>query len=64
MSSHDATPDRVREAYKPLTFQRLLKAKRAYDPQNMFRINHNLLWETLWSRLAFCYRTTTRPDFL
>jgi FAD/FMN-containing dehydrogenase len=38
----DATPDRVRAAYAPEDYRRLVKIKRAYDPENIFRINHNI----------------------
>jgi FAD/FMN-containing dehydrogenase len=33
---------RVRDAYPPATFARLLEIKRMYDPQNMFRFNQNI----------------------
>jgi FAD/FMN-containing dehydrogenase len=34
--------DRVRDAYPPATFARLVEIKRVYDPQNMFRFNQNI----------------------
>ncbi|MBK8025245.1 MAG: FAD-binding oxidoreductase [Chloroflexi bacterium] len=34
--------DRVRDAYPPATFARLVELKRRYDPQNMFRYNQNI----------------------
>jgi FAD/FMN-containing dehydrogenase len=34
--------DRVRDAYPPVTFARLVEIKRQYDPQNMFRFNQNI----------------------
>lgn len=45
MSAYDTTPDRVRAAYQLETYERLLTAKKTYDPQNIFRINHNLRTE-------------------
>jgi len=33
---------RVRDAYPPATFARLVKIKRTYDPQNIFRFNQNI----------------------
>lgn len=34
--------DRVREAYTPQTLQRLAALKKIYDPDNLFRLNHNI----------------------
>jgi FAD/FMN-containing dehydrogenase len=34
--------ERVRDAYPPATFARLVELKRKYDPQNMFRFNQNI----------------------
>jgi FAD/FMN-containing dehydrogenase len=34
--------ERVRDAYPPATFARLVDIKRQYDPQNMFRFNQNI----------------------
>ncbi|MCW3065554.1 MAG: FAD-linked oxidase [Solirubrobacterales bacterium] len=34
--------DRVRDAYAPATYERLLALKDAYDPDNVFRMNQNL----------------------
>jgi FAD/FMN-containing dehydrogenase len=34
--------DRVRDAYPPAIFARLVEIKRKYDPQNMFRFNQNI----------------------
>jgi FAD/FMN-containing dehydrogenase len=34
--------DRVRDAYPPATFARLMEVKRKYDPRNLFRFNQNI----------------------
>jgi FAD/FMN-containing dehydrogenase len=34
--------DRVRDAYPPATFARLVEIKRKYDPANLFRFNQNI----------------------
>jgi len=38
----DEGADRVREAYAPATYERLVAIKRAYDPTNLFRLNQNI----------------------
>ncbi|MBV9322368.1 MAG: FAD-binding oxidoreductase [Chloroflexi bacterium] len=38
----DEGPSRVREAYAPATFARLVAIKRQYDPTNLFRLNQNI----------------------
>ena len=38
----DEGDDRVREAYTPATYERLLELKRRYDPTNFFRLNQNI----------------------
>lgn len=38
----DADPERVRLAFTPADYARLAKAKAAYDPDNMFRLNLNI----------------------
>jgi FAD/FMN-containing dehydrogenase len=38
----DEGPDRVRDAYAPAAWQRLVALKRRYDPDNVFRLNQNI----------------------
>lgn len=40
--SHNSTLEQVRRIYSPAAFARLQEIKRAYDPQNLFRMNHNI----------------------
>ncbi|MQA79837.1 MAG: FAD-binding protein [Streptosporangiales bacterium] len=42
LGAADATPDRVRAAYAPEDYRRLRRVKRAYDPENLFRLTHNI----------------------
>jgi FAD/FMN-containing dehydrogenase len=34
--------DRVRQAYGARNYERLVELKRAYDPNNFFRLNQNI----------------------
>jgi len=38
----DEPVERVRVAYGVAKFERLRRAKRRYDPHNVFRFNHNI----------------------
>lgn len=38
----EATPDRVRAAYSPEDWDRLVRLKDRYDPENLFRFNRNI----------------------
>lgn len=42
MGVSDATPERVRAAYSVDDYRRLAVVKRSYDPENIFRITHNI----------------------
>ncbi|BEL05832.1 FAD-binding oxidoreductase [Actinoplanes sichuanensis] len=42
LTGYDVTPEAVAAAYPLATFERLQQVKAAYDPANMFRINHNI----------------------
>ncbi len=37
-----ADPDKTRAAFSPDNYRRLAALKGKYDPQNMFRFNHNI----------------------
>ncbi|MFC5827650.1 FAD-binding oxidoreductase [Nonomuraea insulae] len=39
---HDSAPERVRRAYTEDDYQRLAALKATYDPNQLFRINHNI----------------------
>jgi FAD/FMN-containing dehydrogenase len=38
----DEGEERVREAYKPATYERLVAIKNRYDPTNVFHLNQNI----------------------
>ena len=42
MFTLDTEPGDIRRAYSDAAFQRLVAVKSAYDPQNLFRVNHNI----------------------
>lgn len=42
LTGYDTTAEAVARAYEPDTYRRLVEVKRALDPRNMFRINHNI----------------------
>jgi FAD/FMN-containing dehydrogenase len=42
LSGRDTDPAQIAAAYEPADYQRLREIKTAYDPANLFRINHNI----------------------
>jgi FAD/FMN-containing dehydrogenase len=42
LSGYDDTAEAVARAYEPDSYRHLVEVKRAVDPNNMFRINHNI----------------------
>jgi hypothetical protein len=38
----DEGEDRVRDAYRPATYRRLVDVKTTWDPDNVFYLNHNI----------------------
>ncbi|MFE2145033.1 FAD-binding oxidoreductase [Streptomyces sp. NPDC059456] len=49
ISALESTPEHMRSAYDEATYARLVEVKDAHDPQNVFRVNHNIP-PTGWSR--------------
>jgi hypothetical protein len=39
----DEGPERINDAYPPATYERLSQVKKRYDPDNVFRLNQNVL---------------------
>jgi FAD/FMN-containing dehydrogenase len=39
----DEAPDRINDAYPAATYERLSQVKKRYDPDNLFRLNQNVL---------------------
>ncbi|MFC0505123.1 FAD-binding oxidoreductase [Micromonospora costi] len=42
LTGYDTTVEAVARAYDPETYRRLAEVKAAFDPRNMFRVNHNI----------------------
>jgi FAD/FMN-containing dehydrogenase len=42
MSTEDASAEKSRSAYSGVDYKRLQAVKAAYDPANLFRLNHNI----------------------
>ncbi|WP_049575092.1 BBE domain-containing protein [Streptomyces sp. SBT349] len=42
LSMADATPERIRAAYEGPVYERLRSLKATHDPDNLFRLNHNI----------------------
>jgi FAD/FMN-containing dehydrogenase len=42
LGTADTTTERTRAAFSPADFRRLVTVKRNYDPDNIFRFNHNI----------------------
>jgi hypothetical protein len=42
LSGPEITTDELRSGFRPADFTKLTELKHRYDPDNMFRINHNL----------------------
>ncbi|GIH15315.1 FAD-binding oxidoreductase [Rugosimonospora africana] len=42
LTGYDTTVEAVARAYEPDTYHRLVEVKRACDPRNLFRVNHNI----------------------
>jgi hypothetical protein len=42
LTGPEVTADILRSAYLPADFERLVALNKRYDPENLFRINHNI----------------------
>ncbi|MEU8301822.1 BBE domain-containing protein [Micromonospora sp. NPDC048909] len=42
LTGYDTTVEAVARAHEPNTYHRPVEVKRAFDPRNMFRVNHNI----------------------
>jgi FAD/FMN-containing dehydrogenase len=43
LGSRDTAPETIAETFGEQTYDRLSQVKRSYDPDNLFRVNHNIL---------------------
>ncbi|WP_310273081.1 FAD-binding oxidoreductase [Haloactinomyces albus] len=43
LGADDVTAQHIRAAYGTEDYRKLLRVKRAYDPENLFRVNHNIV---------------------
>ncbi|MDH2426879.1 FAD-binding oxidoreductase [Sphaerisporangium sp. TRM90804] len=42
LTGYDTAAEAVESAYEPQAYARLTRVKKAYDPANLFRVNHNI----------------------